>query len=188
MQSKKNRSRLWIDPAFQGRLLLRMAAYLLIYSLAIFHFGFAFYLMADIATHGIHAGAGDLYLEYLAQQKSLLISLILFMPVLLYNLLGFSNRIAGPLFRCRKVMEEMAEGKQVPEFHPRKRDLMGPLFQAFNRLILAWNAQKSETRNGSVDHAFSEQLPGGQGPGREKLSENMAVAIMTADRDPFEDA
>ena len=42
-------------------------------------------------------------------------------------------------------MLEMASGKPVPEFKPRKQDLMPELFDAFNTLIKQCNARISET-------------------------------------------
>jgi hypothetical protein len=52
-------------------------------------------------------------------------------------------------------MLEMASGKTVAPFEPRKRDFMGELFQAFNALITAWNA-----RVGSEQKAGSPQKNG----------------------------
>ena len=93
----------------------------------------------------------------IVRERSLLLTLILLTPVLMYDMLKFSHRIAGPLFRCRRVMLEMAEGKPVPEFKPRKRDLMRELFAAFNTLIVAWNARVGDGVNGrgaiTGDHA-----------------------------------
>jgi hypothetical protein len=44
----------------------------------------------------------------------------------------FSNRIAGPLYRCRRVMRDMAAGKIVPAFKARENDLMKEVFDVFN--------------------------------------------------------
>jgi hypothetical protein len=47
-------------------------------------------------------------------------------------------------------MQEMAEGKPVPEFTPRRHDLMPELFEAFNCLIREWNARAGSERNGCL--------------------------------------
>src|SRR5262245_4535771 len=98
MPQKFKRSRLLVDTAFQFRLLARMAFYLLAYTLVVFHIGFAFEVMATIASQGLGEGGGHLYLEYLERQRPLLFALVLITPILLYDLLKFSHRIAGPLF------------------------------------------------------------------------------------------
>jgi len=141
MGSEFKRTRIWVDPGVQSRLLTRLGAYMLIYTITLLHIGFAVEAFDKIILSGEDTWVGTLYLDYLWGHKSLLIAMFLILPMLLYDLLKFSHRIVGPLFRCRKVMQDMAEGKQVEEFVPRKRDLMQELFQTFNTLIHVWNAR-----------------------------------------------
>jgi hypothetical protein len=147
MQTKYKRKRLWVD-SFQTFLLFRMGLYLLLYAAIVWHIGFVFNVVASLRANGLHAGFGGLYLEYLAALKPLLYAFLLTAPLLLFDMLKFSNRLAGPLYRCRKVMDEMAAGKPVAEFEPRKHDFMGELFRAFNGLIRAWNARTTAGTNG----------------------------------------
>lgn len=147
MAKKFKRGRLWVDPAFQFRLLARLGLYFLLYIFVVIHIGFMFHFMADIAANGVRDGIGGLYLEYLASQRILLITLVLTAPIIGYSMLRFSHRVAGPLFRCRKVMDEMAEGNAVPQFIPRQHDLMRELFQSFNDLIREWNAKVHSAAN-----------------------------------------
>jgi len=150
MKPKHGRARLWIDPAFQFRLLFRIGLYFLLYTVVVWHVGFLLQLANAILRSGVGQGFGRLYLDYVEQQKPLLFALVLILPILLRDLLKFSHRIAGPLYRCRKMMQEMASGKPVPEFQPRKHDQMRELFAAFNALIKEWNARVSAGANGHV--------------------------------------
>jgi hypothetical protein len=152
MPTKYKRSRLWVD-AFQTRLLFRMAFYLLVYVVVVWHLGFACDVLASLAANGNRKRFAQLYLEYLAAVKPLLYAFFLTAPLLLYDLLKFSHRIAGPLHRCRQVMDEMAAGKPVTEFKPRKHDFMGDLFRAFNALIGVWNARGAPGTNGHAKEA-----------------------------------
>src|SRR5262249_53175602 len=138
MKADSKRSQLWVDPGFQSRLLLRLVCYFVLFSFVVIHIGFVFQAMLEVGANGFR-GIYELYWDYLGKQAPLLYSLVLITPILLYDLLKFSHRIAGPLFRCRRAMQQMAEGKPVAEFKPRKRDLMRELFQAFNALIKDWN-------------------------------------------------
>jgi hypothetical protein len=138
-ESPFKRTRLWIDPAFQSRLLIRLCWYLFFYWIVIWHVGFLFQLVPELLSSNLTKQFSGLYADYFKRQLPLLYALVLVMPIILRDLLKFSHRIAGPLFRCRKVMNEMASGKPVSEFKPRKHDLMVELFQAFNRLIKEWN-------------------------------------------------
>jgi hypothetical protein len=135
------RTRLVVDPAVQFRLLGRLGAYLLIYTVTLLHVGFAIEVFEKVVIVEDGPLVTSLYLDYLVRQKSLLIGMALILPVLLYDLLKFSHRIVGPLFRIRRWMLDMAAGKAVREFVPRKHDLMTELFEAFNVLIKACNAR-----------------------------------------------
>jgi hypothetical protein len=150
MKPTFKRTRLWVDPPFQARLLVRMGSYLLLSVLVVLHVGFFLEAIRDLATNGPIKNFGTLYADYLSRQAPLLLALGLMMPPLLYNLLRFSHRIAGPLFRCRRVMQEMAAGQVVREFVPRQNDLMGELFAAFNELIRTHNARVTPEANGHV--------------------------------------
>ena len=77
----------------------------------------------------------------MSQHRFILIGAIVLLPVILFDLLKFSNRVAGPLYRCRKIMTQMSRGESVPEFKPRKHDLMPELFLAFDELVKEWNAR-----------------------------------------------
>src|SRR5262249_48664411 len=130
MKGDAKRSRLWVDPGFQSRLLLRLVCYFVLFSFAVIHVGFVVQAMIEVGANGVRGGIDEFYVDYLGQQMPLLYSFLLIMPILLYDLLKFSHRLAGPLFRCRRVMQDMAEGKAVSEFRPRQFDLMPELFQA----------------------------------------------------------
>jgi hypothetical protein len=152
MEPIYRRSRLWIDPPFQTRLLLRVGCYILGFTVCVWHISFALEAMRDAISTGPSHSLAELYVDYFWKQLPLLYTFVLIVPFLLYNLLKFSHRIAGPLYRCRKVMDEMASGKAVHEFRPRRYDLMGELFASFNGLIRQWNAridaEQAQTGNG----------------------------------------
>jgi hypothetical protein len=156
MASQYKRSRLWVDPAFQLRLMLRIGGYFLLYILLVWHFGFFLDVMRGAAVGGVNKPMTELYVDYFAKQQPLLIAMVLLVPAFLYNLLRFSHRVAGPLFRCRALMREMAAGKVVPEFHPRQHDLMRDLFEAFNALIRRCNAQAAPAANGHAPAADAD--------------------------------
>lgn len=141
MSQDFKRSRLLVDPEFQTRLLQRMALYLVFFVVMGFHLCFFVEILVNVGREGPRADMGQLYGEFLQRQIPFLFSLVFLAPLFLYDMLKFSNRVAGPLFRCRKVMDDMTAGKHVDEFRPRKHDLMREFFQSFNSLIQAWNGK-----------------------------------------------
>jgi hypothetical protein len=153
MGTKYKRSRLWVDPGFQFRLQLRMGFYLLFYIGLVLFIDFVFQLMADFGNNITRTGHDGARLGFVERQKFLLYALVVSLPIILYSVLKFSHRLAGPLYRCRNLMQQMAGGKPVPEFKPRKHDLMPELFQAFNALIKEWNSRLSTRINGRLGKA-----------------------------------
>jgi hypothetical protein len=141
MSTQHQRKRLWVDPPFQSRLLLRTLLYLVGYVVILWHLSFFIELLVALATDGLREGVGALYLTVLWKQRALLMALAVTAPMFMYDLLKFSHRIAGPLYRCRNLMQEMADGQRVPEFKPRENDFMRELFAAFNALIKTWNSR-----------------------------------------------
>jgi hypothetical protein len=139
-----------VDPPFQSRLLLFTAIYFLLYTVFVWHVGFFFETLRSFIGQGSMKGLGRAYTDYLWKQWPLLLTFLITMPLFLYDLLKLSHRVAGPLYRCRRVMLEMAAGKPVDEFRPRKYDLMRELFAAFNALIVTWNARLAGTQNGQA--------------------------------------
>src|SRR5436190_5653038 len=98
MKSSFKRTRLWVDPPFQARLLARMGLYVLLFLIVVLHVGFFLDAIRDLAANGPVKNFGALYAEYIRNQVPLLVALLLMMPPVLFNLLRFSHRIAGPLF------------------------------------------------------------------------------------------
>ncbi|SRR5258708_557939 len=109
----------------------------------VFHIGFLWEVVRALSTNGPTHISVQLYGDFLWKQMPMVIGFLAIAPAFLYDLVKFSHRVAGPLFRCRKLMQEMAAGKPVPEFTPRKQDLMKELFEAFNALIRTWNTRVS---------------------------------------------
>lgn len=142
MATKVKRKRLWVDSALQSRVLLRIGIYGLLFTLVLWHVAFFFDLMTRIASNSVPSwDLLELYADFASRQRPLMISVILIAPIVLYDLVKFSHRVAGPLDRCRTTINDMVEGKTVPEFKPRENDLMPEFFDSFNALTRMWNAQ-----------------------------------------------
>jgi hypothetical protein len=146
MASGNIRKRLWINPAFQGRLLIHIGTYFLLYLMIICMLGFLLFLQEALLGKQFKGGFA-LYSIYLTQVRPLFLATAILMPYFIYDLIKFSNRVAGPLYRCQKVMREMASGNPVREFQPRKHDLMPEFYADFNALILAWNSRIMPSAN-----------------------------------------
>jgi hypothetical protein len=161
MGAKLKRRRLVVDPKMQFRLVLRIGWYLVLWTLAAFHVSFLFYLYATFLRGGAHRDFAGLYVDFFAYEKPLVTTLVVLAPLVLYDILKFSHRISGPLYRCRRVMRDMAAGKTVDEFKARERDFLDDVFVDFNALIRAWNARvRSDQRiEKAIDEGGHEPTP-----------------------------
>jgi hypothetical protein len=165
MGQKYKRKRLWIDPPFQGRLLSRLCLYAFLYFFILYHAGF--FLELAFPPQGVElprSSFGSLYAAYAGRHVATLVCFALTLPAILYDMLELSHRVAGPLFRCRRFIEDMAAGKTVTEFQPRKNDLMRDFFNSFNKLIKVWNARGASEPSATIPasaalEALRSQLP-----------------------------
>jgi hypothetical protein len=85
----------------------------LLWTVFAFPVSFLFYVYGSIVYGRAHRGLAGLYLDFFATEKPLLTTVIVVAPLVLYDILKFSHRIAGPLYGCRRVMRDMAAGKAV---------------------------------------------------------------------------
>lgn len=152
---KYQRTRLLVDPAFQGRLLLRLVIYWAIYHVALWHLLFLFTMMSAATNHDPSVPAksvGTLYREFAVHHSSIIVCFLVMLPILGRDLLKFSHRLAGPLIRFRDTMQQMADGKPVAPVSLRKYDLPSNFLSVFNNMVKAWN----ERVGGSVAPAIEE--------------------------------
>jgi signal transduction histidine kinase len=64
-----------------------------------------------------------------------LVSSLIVLPVMLYDLTKYTNRFAGPIYRLQRGMNEVAEGKFVPPMVFREGDSWQDLADSFNRIV-----------------------------------------------------
>ena len=156
MKSQFKRTRLWIDPPLQKQLLLRLALHLVACSLVLFHLAFLYVVLANFPDV-LNRGMLTFYTEFCNSLVPLLVALIVVLPIFLYDMVKFSHRFAGPLYRFRKTMEAMAAGKQVEPIKIRKQDLLRDWVPTFNTLIRKWNALQEADENVPMAELVEEE-------------------------------
>ena len=61
-------------------------------------------------------------------------ALIIFSSTIMFGLI-LTNRIAGPIFRLRQHMDDVAEGKTTKEMEFRKADYFSDVVEPYNKII-----------------------------------------------------
>jgi signal transduction histidine kinase len=123
-----------VDQEVQGGLLGKAACYWLL-SLAV--------VTALNVLGWIYITPGaDALIRMRAQVPSLLgallvavVSSLILLPVLMYDLAKHTNRFAGPIYRLQRCMNDLAAGKPVRPIAFRKDDYWKALAESFNQVI-----------------------------------------------------
>lgn len=133
MSKKHLRKHLFVDRRVQGAIALRAARYWVL----------------SLAVVGMLTATGWVYyspgLAAIADSpeklKSLLVGLVaallvsgLLLPVVLYDLVRFTNRFAGPMVRLREAMQRAAAGESVEPIRFRDGDYWQEFADAFNAM------------------------------------------------------
>ena len=126
---KTFRSRLLIDSNLQGALLCRVMLY---WFLCVFVMLVLAGLQALWSSPGV-SSALLLSRAMLAFGPALIASLVV-LPVVLFDALRFSHRIAGPMHRLKSVSRQLADGERVSPVKFRDGDYWNDLAEQFNRI------------------------------------------------------
>jgi hypothetical protein len=126
---KRDRSRYFVDKQVQGALLLKVTVHWL---------AFALTLVAVLAAMQFFANPVASLSEHLSEfpRRHLMtfVILLLLFPMFLWDTVRLSNRFAGPILRLRRVMSELAEGKDPGPLKFRDADFWQELGDHFNAL------------------------------------------------------
>jgi hypothetical protein len=126
---REDRKKVWID-GFQTRLFFRIAAYWLIYQVALLNILFVWRLLQEGPGNPLEQ-YGRFFLDFYPA----LICFVLVVPILAWDAVRFSHRLIGPLYRFRKTMQTIANGEPVRPIKLREGDFMLDMRDDFNRML-----------------------------------------------------
>ena len=111
------RKRFFVDYRVQGALVVRVVLYwltcLLTITLLLLGWG-----MVTGPVRPLNAHLTELWALY----GSAAVASLLLLPAVIFDLLRLSNRFAGPMFRLRRSMYDLAQGKPVAAVRFRQSD------------------------------------------------------------------
>ena len=128
--SKQKRKKVFIDPAVQGALLKRLMMH---------WFAFAFgatwtIVILQVMTHGIQHSL-SYHLDLVWKQYGILILVMFcFLPAFVYDSIKLSHRFAGPIYKLRRVLKQMADGEDIQPLSFRKGDYWFNIAEDVNRI------------------------------------------------------
>ena len=169
------RKRLFVNREIQGRLLARIALYWLLYHgvlwMAMFFHRYAEYRGAVLAGAEPRSFA-NLYGQFVQEHLSMWFCAAAILPIVLWDFLKFSHRVAGPLVRFQRTLESLAAGETVHEVRLRRGDLLMDLQASFNQYLASLrtlqaereispqpkNAIQCDDRNDMIESQLAEEL------------------------------
>lgn len=131
---KPKRRKLFIDRQVQGALLRRVALYWLVCLNGVFCILVGMPLLISWFAIGQPLSTGELLNKTLVRYWPVFVSALILLPIVLADCVRVSNRFAGPLFRLRRAMRDLADGKTVEPIRFRDGDFWTLIADDFNRV------------------------------------------------------
>lgn len=142
----QNRKRLLINWSVQGPLLIRLIVHLVTYSAATFSLVILCWMyqrQAIESAFGPHTEPLNLFWYRFLPIVGCCLGVL---PFVLYDMLKITNRIAGPLYRFEKTMQELEETGVLPKARLRENDLLTDFCGRYNKFVTAMHEQYPDCR------------------------------------------
>lgn len=147
------RKKIWID-SFQTYLSLRLALYFAVYMITVWA-----WVAIDRSTAtllGARLGPASGYWSVLSASVVVLVGLLF-----LYDIVRFSHRLVGPLYRFRKHLKAIVDGEELTLMKLRKDDFLQELKDQFNEVLRVLEQRGAVTlKTSAVNEDHKECVPG----------------------------
>lgn len=120
----------FVDRHVQGSAMLRMAVYWLLCCMTI---------ATVVLIWRVVVEPPQLFRSHIEamweQYFPVILALVLLLPLMLVDVVGWTNRLAGPMVRLRRAMQRLADGEKVEPIALRDNDFWRDFAADFNRLV-----------------------------------------------------
>lgn len=125
--TKNFRKSKYVNSMLQGNLMLRMVMYWAIYNFALIAAMVGENLMRvipDVLNGSRKYSFSDFMSEFADRQGAMLMAISVLCPLLIWDMMRYSHRIAGPLYRFRKALTDHIEGQPLQTIKLRDGDML----------------------------------------------------------------
>lgn len=151
------RKKEFVNKKIQGKLLVRLAVYWIVYHVMLWHAMFLYrfmYYRGEVLAGGRSLSFSQLYSQFVETHFSLIVCAVLVFPVILWDMLKLSHKVAGPLVRFQHALRQLGRGEYVERISLRKGDLLTDYQDAFNE-FLDQTQQREKPATATGDDAAS---------------------------------
>jgi hypothetical protein len=121
------RKKIWID-RFQTNLSVRLALYFLLYMITVLTWVAIDRMTANLIE--VHFGQASVLWSVMSASIVVTVGLLF-----IYDMMRFSHRFVGPLFRFRKCLKAIVDGDDMTLMQLRKDDFLQELKDEFNEVL-----------------------------------------------------
>jgi hypothetical protein len=175
------RKKLFVNRGIQGAMALRFGLYWVMYHICLWNGAFMyFFLRARLSqltgSDEPMLSLSDMYSLFLKEYIPITAAATLLLPIVIYELIRQTHRIAGPLVRFSHAMRDMMAGKTIPPVKLREGDMLTEFETLFNEFV-AFHQSKVQT----LARIEAQTLENIEVPGLDSVEEPQLVAS-NADR------
>lgn len=138
-EKKALRKHLFIDPKVQGALVVRVVFYWVACLITITLMLLCWRIVTGPARM-FYAHFDDMWFFH----GPALIASFLLLPLVIVDIVRFSNRFTGPMLRLRRSMRELARGEHVDPIEFRDNDFWHDFAEEFNALLTGIQGENAE--------------------------------------------
>jgi signal transduction histidine kinase len=139
---KALRKKLYVNQEVQGAIIVRTVLHWCFNLCAVLLVVVIWTVIRDPSQNAI-----KLLFEAFVYFSPAIVASVVLLPLLVYDILKISHRVAGPLLRLRCEMGKLAEGHDVDSLKFREHDHWSDLADEFNRLATNIKAERQAARH-----------------------------------------
>ncbi|SFI27941.1 hypothetical protein [Planctomicrobium piriforme] len=139
------RKRIFVSGQIQGSVLLRFGMYWFVYHFVLWHTLFLFYFAqyrAEVLNGGPVESFAQIYSNFCSQYYPMLLAALAVLPLLIYDSIRTTHRIAGPLVRFQNTLRRLKAGDRIESVQLRDGDLLLEFQREFNDFLKFYNSQR----------------------------------------------
>jgi len=146
--SGHKRRQLFVDASVQGAVLRRVVVYWFV-GMAVVFLGLLCYRITSGPARPFYTHLDDMWFHY----GPVFIATLLMLPVVAYDCVRLTHRFAGPMFRMRRAMKTLAQGKTTHPVHFRDNDFWRDFAEDFNALLARTEQVESDANRSTFSDA-----------------------------------
>ena len=135
---RKLRKNYYVSKIVQGGILRRLAVYWVLYHAMLWHSMFLLRFLdyrAALSAGGPQLTYGELYAAFASEHYSVLVCAAAIFPIILWDMLHLTHKVAGPLVRFRNMFRVMAQGERPERIRLRDGDLLDEFCESYNDFV-----------------------------------------------------